>query len=535
MTLFSPDTSAVYILATLTWPDWLVVVVFGVLIVTVGVYCAKKQTDLKEYFTASGNMGSLVVGISLYATLLSTISYLATPGEIIKHGPAILCILLSLPIVYIVVGYVLIPSIMRYRVTSAYEILEQELGKSVRTLGAVMFVCLRLVWMGLILYMSARALVLLLGWDDSVVPWLVTVIGFVSIVYTAIGGLRAVILTDVFQFMALLIGALLAIGVVTWWLGGVTAWWPRAWVSTWDRPLVFSLDPRERISMIGAVILGTQWWICTAGSDQTVIQRYMAVRDARAARRSFLINAVATVVITGSLALVGLALLGLYNSQPDLLPSGWTVQQNADELFPYFIGEQLPVGIAGLVLAGLFAAGMSSIDSGVNAVAAVMMSDLAGWFRGRKITQPEQDVVHAKYLVCVIGLITIGVGLAVGQVPGNFLEVSQKLTNLLVAPLFGLFFMALYVSWATPYGTLVGAMYGIGTAILVAFWDVLTGHEGLGFQWIGLYSLMVQIAVGCLASLFKPRSEQPPKIYLLVAILPLIGVYLAALLGLLAW
>ena len=520
-----------YSLALLSWPDWLVVIFSGAFIVAIGVRCAKQQTDLKEYFTASGNMGSMVVGISLYATLMSTISYLSTPGEIIKHGPAILCILFALPLAYWIVGFYLIPRILRYRVTSAYEILQQELGRSVRTVGALMFVCLRLSWMGLILYMSAKALVALLGWGESAVPWLVAGIGVISIVYTAIGGLRAVILTDVFQFIALFLGAILVICLISWQSGGVTAWWPSEWVDSWDRPSVWSLDPRSRISVIGAVILGTQWWICTAGSDQTVIQRYMAVRDAKAARRSFLINAIATVMITCTLAMVGLALLSMYQNQPELLPEGWTVQGNADDIFPRFIGEKLPMGVAGLVLAGLFAAGMSSIDSGVNAVAAVILSDLTFWGRDKQRQGESDGVSHAKYLVYMIGVFVIGCGLLVGYVPGNFLEASQKITNLLVAPLFGLFFMALYIRWATPFGTLVGVIYGISTAVLVAYWDVLTGHDGLGFQWIGLYSLFVQIIVSCLVSRFCADRQGKLTAGLLVSAIPMAVLYAIVISG----
>ena len=521
-------------LATMAWPDWVVVVISGFFILGVGIYCSRQQTDLKEYFTASGNMGSVVVGISLYATLLSTISYLSTPGEIIKHGPAILCMQLSLPVAYLVVGYVLIPSIMKYRVTTAYEILECELGRSVRTLGAIMFVCLRLTWMGLILYMSARALAILLGWEETAVPWLVFFIGILSIAYTAIGGLRAVILTDVFQFIALLLGALLTVGIISWQLGGVSQWWPDKWISTWNRPPLFSLDPRERLSILGAAILGSQWYICTAGSDQTVIQRYMAVRDAAEARKSFLINAIATVAVTTTLALIGLALLGLYTAHPEILPSGWTLEENADELFPNFIGEHLPVGIAGLVMVGLFAAGMSSVDSGVNAVAAVIMSDLLGRTTKDHNSNSAQTLGRARLLVWVIGIVVVVAGLAVEWVPGNFLEVSQKVTNLFVAPLFGMFFMALYVSRANEFGTLVGAIYGLGTALLVGFWDVITGQEALGFQWIGLYSLLVQIVVGSVACRFDFGGERTMRIPLLLASIPLVAIYLAAVLGLMS-
>src|SRR5690606_15606125 len=135
-------------------------------------------------------------GISLFATLLSTITYLSSPGEIIKYGPYLLSGIVAIPIGYLVVAYVLIPAFMQYRLTSAYELLEMKLGLSTRLLGASMFIVLRLMWMAVLLNCASNAMLVMLGWDGRRLLAVTAVIGLVALIYSSMGGLRAVVITD---------------------------------------------------------------------------------------------------------------------------------------------------------------------------------------------------------------------------------------------------------------------------------------------------------------------------------------------------
>jgi SSS family solute:Na+ symporter len=132
----------------LHWIDWSIIAVYLAAMLALGWGISRRQTGTAEYFTGGGNLNPSLVGISYFATLLSTISYLAGPGEIIKHGPVAVTVgVLAFPITYLIVGYWLIPALMRRRLTSAYELLEEHLGVVVRLLGAAMFLALRLLWM----------------------------------------------------------------------------------------------------------------------------------------------------------------------------------------------------------------------------------------------------------------------------------------------------------------------------------------------------------------------------------------------------
>ena len=221
----------------MNWLDWLVIGIYGVGMVSVGVYYMRRTKTTDDYLLGGRKMKPWTVGLSLFATLLSTLSYLATPGEIIKYGPLLLGQIAAMPLVYWIIGWLFIPFIMRLKVTSAYEILETRLGGSIRTFGAVIFLSLRLLWMAVIIYATTdKVLIPLIGLDPSMTPWICAVLGIVTLVYTSMGGIRAVVVTDATQTFILFGGAVLALILITVQLGGVSEWLPHGWIENWEAP-----------------------------------------------------------------------------------------------------------------------------------------------------------------------------------------------------------------------------------------------------------------------------------------------------------
>ncbi len=490
----------------LHWIDGFIIAAYACAMMALGWYYSRRQQSTDEYFTGSRAMNPFLIGISLFATLMSTISYLCSPGEIIKHGPVILAgTILSVPISYLIVGYLLIPAFMGYRVTSAYELLETKLGLSTRLFGAAMFVALRLVWMAVLLNFAAGAMLVMLGLEGR---WLFAVtmaIALVALVYSTLGGLRAVVITDLVQFLLLFGGAVLVIVTVTMRLGGLS-WFPTSWDSGWQPQPFLSFDPYIRLTVVGVVVMETLWAVCTAGGDQTAVQRYMATRDAAAARRSYLINSIAVISVLSVLGLVGLSLMGYFRVYPEQLPAGETIAGAADALFPHHIAHQLPIGISGLVVSGMFAAAMSSVDSGVNSISAVVMTDFVDRFRNEPMTT-KGHVRAARWLTATVGIIVVGASSLIEYVPGNLLEAAKRMTSLLLTPIFTLFFLALFVRFATPAGANAGAVCGFLTAVLVSFWNPLIESRSLSITWINPTALTVGIVLGCAVSLLTRRRQ----------------------------
>lgn len=488
--------------------DLFVIGVYALGMLAIGWWYSRRTVSRDEFFTGGRGMNPLLVGVSLFATMLSTISYLSKPGEIVKNGPYTLTAVATVPISFFVVGYWLIPALMKFRLTSAYELLETRLGLSSRLIGAGMFVSLRLMWMAVLLNFAASAMLVMMGLDQAWLLPATVLIAAVALGYSTLGGLRAVVVTDLFQFILLLGGAMLVVAVVTYRMGGF-GWFPTEWDPAWTKQPVFSLDPWTRLTVVGVLVSQTLWTICTAGGDQTAVQRYMATTDAAAARKSYLVKSVASILVSITLALVGLALMAYYRQFPEQFINGATVAGGADKLFPYFIAHQLPVGISGFVVAGMFAAAMSSVDSGVNSVTAVVSTDFVQRFR----KTPEDDksgVLHARIITVVVGVLVILCTTLIDKLPGNFFEVSKRATELFVVPLFTLFFVALFIPRATAAGANLGALSGFLVAAAVAFWNPLFDTErAVSFTWINPLALLVGIPVGWLVSRLTYHLSPP--------------------------
>ena len=237
-------------------------------------------------------------------------------------------------------------------------------------------------------------------------------VGGIGTLYTVVGGIRAVMITDVIQFIILFGGALFTIVLVTAHCGGFTGWWPD-WSSpalrnlNWDQMKIFSLNPFDRLTVFSTSLYAASFWICTATSDQVVVQRFLCTKDVRAARRTFGISLIGDLLTILTMGLTGIALLGFFLRFPERLPdTGQLLTEQADKLFPYFIGQFLPTGVSGLVIAALLAAAMSSLDSGISSIGTVLMTDFSAMFACGCNSEREKWW-RARGICLVVGIVFI--------------------------------------------------------------------------------------------------------------------------------
>lgn len=484
--------------------DWAVVVLYAIGMLAVGVYYSFRTRTSEEYYLGGRRMRPSMVGLSLFATMVSTITYLAIPGEMIQHGPVYLVVIAGIPITFLIVGYGLIPYIMRLPITSGYEILENRFGRPVRLLGSLIFLSIRFIWMSVVIFTCSKVVVTAVGLDPAATKYIAASLGIVTVVYASLGGLRAVVLTDVIQTGILFTGAILTIVLVSVKMGGV-GWFPTEWSENWDVQPFISFDPRVRVTVVGTVVSTISWWICTAGSDQMAIQRYLATRDARSARRMFLVSNCTEAMVSVLLALLGFALLGFFTAHPECIPGHMSLDKDASFLFPHFIVSFVGYGMAGLVISGMLAAAMSSLSSGLNSTCTVINTDIIAYLRGADLPE-KAKVATARLSSFIIGGVVVALSLLIQRVPGNLLEVTSKTSNLFVAPLFGLFFFALFVPFATGLGASLGSLYGVLAAFLISFVDIAGGPK-LSWQWILPVAILVDIVTGSLFSLIPTRGR----------------------------
>lgn len=476
--------------------DLVVIALYAVAMLAIGRYYKSRVQTSDDYLLGGRTMSPMMIGLSLFATLTSTLSYLAYPGEMIKNGPMMFAQLTAFPVVMLIVGWVLIPRIMKEEVTSGYELLEKRLGLPGRLLGATMFMTLRIVWMSAILYATTnKVLVPLLGLDPFWAPFLSAAMGVITLIYSAEGGMRAVVVTDAMQSLIMCAGAVVVVAMVTVDLGGVGAWWPKIWTEHWQRP-VFWFRADVRVTFMGAFLNMLVWMTCTCGADQMAIQRYLSTRDAKSARRSLGVHLLTEVLMAVLLALVGLAVLCFFTAHPEWLTSGTALIDQADELLPRFVVTVLPVGLAGLVIAAMLSAAMSSLSSGMNSASAVITTDFMGRLQRERASQYE-SVRVARLASVIIGVVAVLLSMFVGQLATNLLELCIKVVNLLTAPLFVLFFLALFVPWAKPRGGIAATIASVGVAAGIAFFKL----GGLEFLWSAPAAFVAGIMAGSVVSL----------------------------------
>lgn len=465
--------------------DYVAIVVYLVLTFGIAVWFGRKQKDTDDYFVGGRRMPWFVIGLSILATLFSTLTYQGVPGDVIKYGVAIFTGYLSLPLTFLVITFLWIPFFMRFKLTSAYEYLELRYSYSVRVLGATLFVLLRLGWMSMVVFAASVALDHIKGPDLQFLPgpdlyWWIGTIGVVAAIYTAIGGIQAMAWVDVLQCLLLLFGVLMTIGYIMLTDGtGPLDWWQTAKASTTSHvtPPLFSTDVFVRNTVLWVMINSFFWHCCTHASDQVVLQRYFSTPSLAAARRSYLTNLIVDVSMAGLLTLAGLGLLAFYLKRTHLLPDGKSPIDMADKLFPTFLGNQLPAGCAGLVISAFLCDAIQTLEAGVNAITAVVSKDLMPK-RSDKAEHSPAQLMFVRMLTVLIAFVAAGAAYGVHFVQQssphlNLVGMMPKFFNMFLGPLAALFIVGMFVPRATTRAILPAAGLGMVVSIIWSWWEFI--------------------------------------------------------------
>jgi SSS family solute:Na+ symporter len=491
----------------LHYADYIVIVAYFVAMIAIGVYFSGKQSSGVEYFIAGRSMPWLAVGLSLFSALLSTISYLAVPGETIHQGIAYSLNLLHIPLSYGVIYFVLIPFFMRLRVVSAYEYLERRFGPGVRTFGATLFMLYCFGWMAAVVLTCSLGLQQMTGWP----LWVIVVCnGLVSTVYTTIGGIRAVIWTDVAQAILMLAGGILTLVFVAVATDTTPVdWWHDAAGIGHTEFSWFSLDPSRRNVVFWIAANSFAWMICTHGGNQVALQRYFTMSSPREARGMLFIKMAAEIMMSLLLVATGFALLTYYHRMPELLPSdlSLSLKRDADKIFPEFIAHRLPPVLAGGVVAALFAAAMSTISSGVNSMAAVFATDLYRKPGHRQASDPEQMQMGI-WFTALSGTIITAVAWGLANLPGdfNFIDLMQKAFNFMIGPLGVLFLIGMFLPRCRSRSAVIATSLGIVVGLTLAYWQQLFASP-MSPYWVIPCSALTSLAAATLLSFVEPPLD----------------------------
>ncbi|HWL07543.1 MAG TPA: sodium/solute symporter [Planctomicrobium sp.] len=485
--------------------DFVAVVIYLIVTFGIALWFGHRQHNTDDFFVGGRHVPWFAVGLSILATLFSTLTYLGTPGEVIKHGIGFYCGYLALPLSMLVITRFWIPFYMRLGLTSAYEYLELRFNSSLRRVGAILFIFLRLGWMSMVVFVASLALDQVKGPDLEILPgpdlyWWMAGIGIIAAIYTAIGGIQAQIWTDVLQCLLLLVGAVMVIGAVV----NASGTGPTDWMATVVKeqsshvsPPLFSWDLTLRVTIITAMINHFFWAICTHGSDQVVLQRYFSTSSLKSARRSYYISIATELVMVGLLSICGFALLTFYLLNPQLLPEGWTLANSADKLFPHFLSSQLPAGCAGLVISAFLCDAIQTLEAGANSITAVITTDLIKPNKTKKLS-PGKALLFVRLLSILVTFIVSLNAFFVARLAlaGNMtiIDLMPKFFNLFVGPLAAMFFIGMFLPRCTARSVSVAVTIGLLTAVA---WN----WSREIFQTTTQPTILLAIAIPCLTTI----------------------------------
>lgn len=491
------------------WIDITIVIISVILTLGVGFYFANKQKSSQYYFAGGNDIPAWAIGMSIFATLISSVTFLAYPAASYKSNWILLVQGLMVPIILVGFIWFIVPLFRKVIRLSTYEYFERRFGRFARMYSSIAFILTHFSKMGTVLYLVSLALTDLTG-----IPITMYII-FLSIAIIAIsflGGMEAIIWMDVIQGFLLIGGGLLCLGILLFQSAGG----PVEALSQAFEMKKIDVGPYDftfsELTFWVMLINGAFYALQKYGTDQTIVQRYLTAKSDKEAKKAAYIGILFSVPIWTLFMLIGSLLYVFYNSGNAILPDG----MKADQVFPYFISTELPVGAIGLVLAGLIAAAISTLDADLNCLAAIGVEDF--YEKLKPNCTDKERLFMGKLLVLIAGLAMTFIALLYVSWEGEgVLGVVFELYAIFSAGVVGIFLLGLFSTRSNKQGLLVGLI----SCILFTAYAVLTTTDidnqiilDLGEYnfphhkyMLGVYSHLIVLVVGYFASFFF-KSEK---------------------------
>jgi len=487
--------------------DRAILVIYFVAIILFGVYFRKRSNTADGFMIANGRLPSWAVGLSMLGTFISSITFIAYPGQSYNFNWDAMMFSFTLPIAALVATLYFIPLYRTKVRVSAYEYLDRRFGGWARIYGSLSFMFGSLTRIGMILFLVSLVVHNLTGWSYYTI---ILVTGFGVTLYTVIGGIEAVIWTDVVQVIILLGGAILTTIILLFdmpegpgQIFKIAQEYHKFSLGSWR------LDLAAPTAWV-VVLFGIMENLRNFGVDQNYVQRYQTTRSTKDAAKSVWTAALAYIPISALFLFIGTALFAYYHVYPDQLPDALRTGVVGDKIYPHFIVSELPVGVRGLLISAIFAAAMSSIDSSLNCVSSLTLLDFyKKYFNPDADGKKEIKMLHI-YTVAwgILGTIT---GLAMTKIQ-SALETGWQLGGIAGGGVIGLFLLGIMFKRARRWHAIVAVTASIIAIAWATFarnlpdylsWLECTWHT----RMIGVIGTITLLVVGIGLSLFSPKPK----------------------------
>ena len=445
--------------------DILVISFYFFFISALGYYYSRRQKNTKDFFKGGERVPAWAAGLSLFGTALSPITFMAIPAKTYSTDWSYFLLNMSVFLAIPLIVRVFIPFYREKNIKTAYEYLERRFNVLIRLIGSVCFILYQIGRMGVVLFLPSIALNLV---TDLNIYVCISLMGGISLIYTLMGGIEAVIWTDVIQVFVLMSGVTISLLMIVWNTdGGFTSIVETARVN--GKFNVFDLklsikEPTVWVMLLGGFFVN----LTTYGTDHTMVQRYLVTPTKEKAKKSIWIGALLTIPSTLIFFFVGTALFVFYKINPRALHSEFI---SNDAIFPWYIVNELPTGISGLLIAAIFAAAMSSLSSSMNSGAASFSVDIYDRLRFGKNTS---DLKTARWTTFYIG--TLGILFAFFMASyeiKSLWDEFNRILGLIFGSLGGVFLLGLLTKKANSNGVLIGILVSFFTQVLISNYGVV--------------------------------------------------------------
>lgn len=451
-------------------------------IVVFGCSFFNKKLSSDEFTSAGRSLPGWVVGMSIFATYVSSISYLGYPGNAYSSNWNAFVFSLSIPIASYFAAKYFVPFYRSQGSVSAYSFLEERFGTWARLYASACYLLTQIARMGSILFLLALPMNLLMGWNIQLV---IIFTSLAIIIYSMLGGIKAVIWTEAIQGFILIGGAWICLVVLLFSM-------PEGPTQTFEMAIS---DHKFDLGSFSADLSTSTFWVCLIygiftnlqnyGIDQNYVQRYHTAKNEKEAKFSALFGGYLFIPVSAIFFLIGTALYTYYQVYPELLPAEGI---KADYVFPLFIVNQLPMGLTGLLIASIFAAGMSTVATSVTSSSTIVLTDY--YQRIRKQTSDRERLWVLKVASLVIGVLGILIALALVNVD-SILDAWWKLSSIFSGGMLGLFLLGYLAKKAKNIDAAIGVICG---AIVIAW---ISADQWLGLPESGIHEYLA-IVLGTL-------------------------------------
>jgi SSS family transporter len=489
--------------------DWLILIIYILFIIALGWWVGRKQKSQEDYYLGGRSMPSWQIALSVMATQVSAISLIGAPAFIAlktNGGLVWLQYEFAIPLAMILIMIILIPMYHRTRATTIYEYLENRFGQTTRMFISAVFLLSRGLGSGVMLLATAIVTAVCLDWDLSQT---ILLIGLVAIIYTTFGGIVADIYSDIIQLFILWGGAILTIILI--WMN----------IDSSDLSLLFNQTERLKIFDFQSTGLGDgqtfAFWpmliggfflyLSYYGCDQSQAQRLLTTATDKESKKSLMINGILRFPLVLTYSAVGLLLIPFLYANPEFASK--LNGQQPDFLVPYFLIEYMPAGILGLIVAGFFAASMSSIDSALNSLSAASFKDFFVKINPKLDYIPDKiQLRYSRYLTIFWGVVATLFALQMVGGSETVLELVNKIGSAFYGPVLAAFWLGMLTKKANEPGVISGLLLGVGFNIFL--WQFY-GSE-VSWLWWNVFGFFITFVLGLFISGFFIKKEVDEKL-----------------------